>query len=420
LESARSGEFFGFVLRPEPGLGVAKCGDAAFGGDTGAGKHGHAFGGGQALQQFRRNPHELVDAFLGMHTLRLLSQFAWHGKSVMKLAANEAENGGLTGEEGVLDFVCMGGDHDKARLAGTGLFSRPRPRRTIGALVILLFLGLVWLLPGQLTHVPVYRGKALTVWLQTYDPTSPFVPGSREWNETDDAVRHIGTNAAPIFLQMLRVTDSRLKLRLVELAQRQRVIKIHFVPAATRNIEASRAFIVLGDAAKDAVPDLMKIYEENNSSDSQSAVEDALSWIGPGAKAALPLLLRATTNSSSQVRANALWALGDIQGEPALCVPVLIRALGDTDGKARSSAEHALEKIGSDARAAIPSLMELKKLTASALGRGVSSPASIDAYFALRNALNRGLFYPLSMEAYNALRKIDPKIPGEDPLLPPR
>jgi HEAT repeat protein len=216
---------------------------------------------------------------------------------------------------------------------------------------------------------------------------------------------------------MLRETDSNLKLRLVALAQRQRIIKIHFVPAATRNTEASRAFIVLGDTAKDAVPDLMQVYNENNSIESQSAIEDALSWIGPAAKLALPLLLQAATNANNQVRANALWALGDIHAEPQLCVPVLIHALGDSDDRARLSAAHALGMFGADAQSAVPALTELAKPPKTRAHRSATqgfwgTQEHVEAYRALHK-INSQVVSPSSENFSNF------EIPSEDPLLPP-
>jgi len=203
----------------------------------------------------------------------------------------------------------------------------------------------------------------LTRWLGTYAPASSANRGSHEWNEADEAVRHIGTNCIPILLRMIRATDSPLKLRLVALAKKYRIMKISFVPASERNVAASRAFITLGDTAKNAVPALVKIYGENITTDSQSAIGNALAWIGPAAKPAIPVLLRALTNSNAQVRASALWALGDIHGEPQLCVPALIHALGDSDGFARTSAAHALGMFGTEAKSAIPSLEELIKIS---------------------------------------------------------
>src|SRR5205823_2688038 len=123
---------------------------------------------------------------------------------------------------------------------------------------------------------------------------------------------------------------------------------------------------------KDAVPHLMKIYNENNSVESQSAIEDSLSWIGPSAKPAIPLLLRAATNSNNKVRASALWALGDIHAEPQMCIPLLMKALRDSDAWARLCAAHALGMFGTDAQAAIPALSEL------AYSRNLSPGSSTD------------------------------------------
>jgi HEAT repeat protein len=169
----------------------------------------------------------------------------------------------------------------------------------------------------------------------------------------------MGTNCIPVLLRMICAKDSTLKVRMIALAQKQHLIKIRFVPAADKNVEASRAFIVLGDAAKDAVAELVKAYAEDVSLQSRGAIADALAWIGPSAKPAIPLLLRAATNSDSQLRANALWALGEIHAEPSLCVPRLINALGDSNSWAQLCAAHALGRFGADASAAIPSLTRL-------------------------------------------------------------
>src|SRR5690242_18039035 len=70
--------------------------------------------------------------------------------------------------------------------------------------IAILVLWLVWLLAFQAPREPVYRGKALSVWLQTYSRSSSSGRHSREWNEADDAVRHIGTNCLPVLLHMIR------------------------------------------------------------------------------------------------------------------------------------------------------------------------------------------------------------------------
>jgi len=282
----------------------------------------------------------------------------------------------------------MGSNWEDVRLPGW--FSRSRQAALLVGLAMLL-LGLVCYLVFRLPHEPVYQGKALSVWLQTYNSASGPGRGSPAWKETDDALGHIGTNAIPLLLRMLRARDSGLKLRLVAWAQKQQFIKIHFVPAAARNIEASRAFIDLGNTAKGAIPDLIKAYEETQSVDAWSAIEDAFAWIGPDARPALPLLLRATTNSNNRVRANALWALGEIHAEPDSCVPALLRGLNGGDAWVQTSAAHALGMFGPDASAAIPALAQFAQLSQLS-GTSTSRSSVIQVHF----------------EALRALRKIDP------------
>ena len=277
----------------------------------------------------------------------------------------------------------MSGEYGNERLSRTDRISQRWWLRTFAASIIILLVGLVWFLVNQVPREPVYRGKALTLWLRTYASSSSSGRHSREWNEADDAVRHIGTNCIPVLLHMIREKNSKLTLRLVALAQKQRLIKIHFVPAAEQNVEASRAFIVLGDMAKDAVPALVKMCDEDISTDSQSAIEDALAWIGPAAKPAIPLFLRAATNSNLRVRANALWALGEIHAEPQLCVPQLIHALGDSNDWARLCAAHALGMFGTDAQSAVPSLTELTNVPRVSVNMGMN------VMFEVRKALEK-------------------------------
>ncbi len=265
---------------------------------------------------------------------------------------------------------------------------------------------------------PVYGGKALTLWLRTYDPSSAFGRHSPEWNVADDAVRHMGTNCIPILLRMIRQKDFPAKLWLVAFAQKHGLAKrIHFVPASVRNLEASRAFIALGDTAKDAVPALAKMCEENISAESRCAIEDALAWIGPAAKPAIPLLVRATTNANPRVRAGALWALGEIHAEPELCVPCLIQALNDSDDWARLSAAHALGKFGPDAKSAVPALTELTN--AVTILRGGIRSMRIQVTLEARNALRR-IDPPVISPASETLTLFDFGIPAEDVPISPR
>lgn len=282
----------------------------------------------------------------------------------------------------------MNDEHRNVRLPLSEPHSNPWWLRAFAASIIGLLVGSVWLLARQGPRVPVYRGKSLPVWLRTYGWSSSSRLHSREWNEADDAVRHLGTNCIPVLLRMIREKDSKLKLRLLSLAQKQRLIRFHFTTAAERNVEASRAFIALGDTARGAVPALARLYDEDLSANSLGAIADALAWIGPASKPAISVLLRAATNSDSKVRANALWALGEIRAEPELCVPALVHALGDSDEWAQLSAAHALGMFGTEAQSAIPSLREL-----------TNSPRVFNSPGMTR--------LQVIFEAKNALRKID-------------
>jgi hypothetical protein len=268
-----------------------------------------------------------------------------------------------------------------------------RKRIQIGLAVVLVALASViaWqVLQASRERQPVYGGKPLTLWLRTYAPSSSSQLHSPEWNQADDAVRHMGTNCVPILLRMIRQKDSQAKLWLVAFAQKHGLKKrIPFVPAAVRNVQASRAFIALGDTAKDAVPALVKMCDDDITAESRSAVEDALAWIGPAARPAIPLLMRAATNANPRIRADALWALGEIHAQPEVCVPQLIQALKDTDDWARLSAAHALGMFGPEAEPAVPSLTELTNAATAFRGGNLGNRVQV------------------RLEAIRALKKID-------------
>jgi len=203
----------------------------------------------------------------------------------------------------------MGGTTEDGRTYRT---ARPWWPKLLAAAGMVTFVVVVWSLMRQSSREPMYHGRGLTLWLRTYASSSSSGRHSREWNEADDAVRHMGINCIPTLLHMLRQKDTNVKHWLVTIAQKQKLVKFHFVPAAVRNVEASRAFIVLGDLARDAVPALVQMHRDNVSVESQSAIEDALAWIGPGAKP-MPSATVATSAltcaiwGASKIRCLAAW-----------------------------------------------------------------------------------------------------------------
>jgi HEAT repeat protein len=225
-----------------------------------------------------------------------------------------------------------------------------RKRVQIALAVFFVVLGGVIAWQVARLREPVYHDKPLSAWLQSYGANS-------ESQESDDAVRNIGTNAIPILLDNLRAYDSQLKLPLAALGMR-------FTPAETRHTRAEKGFSALGAEASNAVPALIAIYDENVSPSARKAAANALVEIGPASKAAIPALIKSAADTNAEVRAFALYTLGRLALESKLVVPVLIKGLRDPDREVRSNAAFGLEALafmGGDAKPAIPALVETLK-----------------------------------------------------------
>jgi HEAT repeats len=221
-------------------------------------------------------------------------------------------------------------------------------RILFAALLVVLLSGFAWWLlrPGE----PSYNGRTLSSWLTDYGRVST---GD---SEPDEAVRHIGTNAIPILLEMLRAKDSPLKKKSIKLLDRQDLVRIEITTDTAKAYEAALAFNALGAGAVSAVPDLIKIYEQKISVTSQYSTAEALGGIGPTATDAIPALLQGLKSTNAEVRCDTVWALGRIHGEPASVVPQLQKALHDPTGYVRVAAIVALGFFGTNAASAIPDL----------------------------------------------------------------
>jgi hypothetical protein len=230
---------------------------------------------------------------------------------------------------------------------------RKRYRILLVVLLVAVVGGLAWqvLRPRE----PVYKGKSLSYWL---GKACVFLDG--EWDgEAEDAVRQIGTNAIPTLLQMLRAKDSALTGKLLDLAEKQPFLTIRHTSAYQRNAQAARAFLILEASAKEAVPALIEIYDQNISEMSQLNTASALGSIGPAAKSAVPSLLRGMNSPDEDVRSLSIQALGEIHAEPALVVPVLVKSLQDTKSGIKCDAAEALGEFGAEAKVVAPVLLQL-------------------------------------------------------------
>jgi HEAT repeat protein len=152
----------------------------------------------------------------------------------------------------------------------------------------------------------------------------------------------------------------------------------------------------LGPGATNAVPRLIEILEQGASESSIDYTARTLAVIGPEAKAAVPSLLRAATDSNLSNHSYALWALGMIHANPDEVVPVLITALGNPSGQDQLFAVIALGKFKGDAKSAVPALEKV-------LESLKPTPASAAATQTFISQIE------IRIEARKALQQIDPE-----------
>src|SRR5882724_10172199 len=132
-------------------------------------------------------------------------------------------------------------------------------RRILTVTLLIAAVGaLVWFLLRP-DPEPTYQGKPLSYWLDG------FVSGNPSPDKATEAVRQIGTNAIPTLLCLLRAEDSKFKLKLIRLSQKQHLINFDLRTADFKHMEAELGFECLGSLAKSAVPDIIESYNEHGS-----------------------------------------------------------------------------------------------------------------------------------------------------------
>jgi hypothetical protein len=231
----------------------------------------------------------------------------------------------------------------------------------LGICILLALLAGMVLWRATRSDEPIYEGKPLTRWLESHVPTSSANPpfNSPGWKKADEALRHIGTNALPTLLRMIRAKDPpQVLLKLIDAAQQRGFTRQRYRHAYERNEEAEYAFEVLGTNAVAAVPELLAIYQANVSPSSQRCAALALGHIGRPAAAAIPVLLNNLTHTNGDVRFYAVSAVYHIGGDPKAVIPALMGALKDPRPEVRWNASGALGNFGRRAESAVPGLLE--------------------------------------------------------------
>ena len=239
------------------------------------------------------------------------------------------------------------------------------------------------------TREPTAQGRTLSQWLETLDN-----PSAATNVQTITALRVMGAKAAVRLVPMLDAHDSPLTLRLVELARKQSLVQVRFMPAAVRQQRAVIAFELMRDEAVAAAPALVSLLvrrgaEPAGSWDSASRAAHALSGLG---YRAIPSLRPALCDQHTRTRYEAIAALqvcaydhapgtltelfkllddadpmvrqagaemmGRVPKEPELAVPRLVRMLGDNKPSVRKQAAIALGRFGAKASDSVVALQQ--------------------------------------------------------------
>lgn len=117
------------------------------------------------------------------------------------------------------------------------------------------------------------------------------------------------------------------------------------------------ATMTLGKLGQPAVAPLSKSFESKDANVRFYAVW-GLAFVGPPAKSATPIVMKALADPSADVRRKAAYALGRIDADPAIVVDALVNALGDSDNDVRNTAAESLPKMS---KTAVPVLLKALK-----------------------------------------------------------
>jgi HEAT repeat protein len=180
------------------------------------------------------------------------------------------------------------------------------------------------------TNEPMADGKRLGEWLETRkNGAGEFSPAAKK------ALHELGTNAIPALLTRLSYARPS-----------------YCFPPFQININAACAFIVLGDQAKGALPNLLILMDSTNEEIALMAMTASL---GTGSNA-VPFLIKGLTNPFPNVRNQAAAIFSGDFGdkfphlrEPA--IPLFVKLLNDTDEDVRGNATNELKAMDPTAAA---------------------------------------------------------------------
>jgi HEAT repeat protein len=222
-------------------------------------------------------------------------------------------------------------------------------RCSLIAVALLLFAGgaVYWVRQHKTVPMP------LTYWLKDLENTSDY----KKRQQAETALRQTGTNALPELIYILESNDPWLKTKSYAVVNRVFSKKYSYVTYTQRCAGVSRAFGLLGDQARPAIPDLIRLLQSDDPAIANAAIQ-CLFHVRLNADD-IPLLLPCLTHHNARTRAYAATFLGRITQNEKDVVPALIKAMRDPDDQVKQYTANALGRLGHRAKAAASALSDL-------------------------------------------------------------
>lgn len=266
-------------------------------------------------------------------------------------------------------------------------YSLKRKHVIVLSLVVLVVLALGLRHYSLQPSDPIYDDRHLSSWIG--DLREPSTDRN-DTNETVKAIRAIGTNGLPFLVKQLQLKYSRPRKWIIELSEKQSLVRLHWKSDLEKRSEAAYVLITLGDAARATIPDLTALLQDEKLADDVGFVlaslgrdgyqalatgltnrnEEVRSWsainfvfieaMNPtnsqsaavlkyqlDAEVGIPALLGALHDQNSRVARMAATALGLIRRETNLVVPELRLLAEDTNATAsvRNAAQKSLARF---------------------------------------------------------------------------
>lgn len=158
---------------------------------------------------------------------------------------------------------------------------------------------------------------------------------------------------------MIQTPDSGFRTKLKDWTEMQRLIKFNLQDARDIRDLALDGFIVLGEDAKGAIPELLILMRRTNRSNGRWEIIWAIGRIGPSAQAAVPALLAIASDAKDPEKLDAIRSLGFIHSQADAVVPFLTSCLLDPAPRTRAFAASALAQFEGAAQSSVPVLISL-------------------------------------------------------------